>query len=500
MIRVFVVEDEPAAMRALVSVIESKCPDCRIAGTAENGREALDRIRENPPDIVVTDIRMPIMDGLALTEAVRSEFPEIFTILLSGVQEFSYAQKAIRFGVSDYLLKPVQLQQLQGLLTELGRRKADQDRQHWMELLDRLLAEDGVEASAIPEQLRRRRFQLALICENGLPSRFSSGRAVNAELERRLNAECGEDDWFVQGRDAREWVLAHATDLPVDRELMERVQACTARLTGGFHTVVVHPAPLPVGSLGATVRMLRRELDASIVPGMSAVHRHTEERMPQAARLLPDDALLRRIGAFLSQERYDEMKEELVRAFAVREEERLPLLALERDMRGIVELVSKQTRPDASQLDQIERVMDEMIRHATSFGDLMAQLWDLLSMLLRRPEKTGLKADSEDFLSGIVRYLEEHMAEPVTLTQICQHFSISQTYISRLFRKHYHSSVIEYLTGLRMESAKRILGERRGLPLREVAAMVGYADPLYFSRAFKAYAGMPPSEYGERPE
>lgn len=494
MTRVMVVEDEPAAMRALVSAIETRCPGCLVAGTAENGRKALEQIRRDPPDVVITDIRMPIMDGLALAEALKKEFPDIGTILLSGVQEFSYAQKAIRFGVADYLLKPIQMPQLQTLLAELGARRAGRERAGTVRTLERLISGGEPTEGRLPEPLRLTGLQLAVVRENGFVSRYSTGRTMDQERAGKLNEACGEGEWIVQGRDSREWIVVRAAPIPVDRELLALVRVCTDATTAGYATAVVQAAPVPTESVGTAVRALQRELDASIVPGVGAVIRASAGRELVSAR---DEALLRRLSVWLAQERHDDMKEELVRAFAIREEERATLAAIEQDLRGIVDLCLRHAGASVEQTDEVSQVLDEMLRQAPSCGELMAQLWDILSVLLRRADKAALKADSADFLQGIVRYLDEHMAETVSLTQICQHFAISQTYVSRLFRKHYGSSVIEYLAAMRIERAKRLLRERRGMPLKEIAALVGYADPLYFSRVFKSQVGMPPSDYAD---
>lgn len=122
MIRILLVEDEPASAEYLASVIRRELPNMEVAGVAENGEEALQMMRKSRIDIVVTDIAMPIMDGLQLAEAVRAAWPLVHVVIISGYERFEYAKTAIRSGVSDYLLKPVRPQELAGCLDRIAMK------------------------------------------------------------------------------------------------------------------------------------------------------------------------------------------------------------------------------------------------------------------------------------------------------------------------------------------------------------------------------------------
>ena len=120
MIRVLIVEDEPASAEYLSSIVKRELPSMELAGLTENGEEALALMRKSRVDIVVTDISMPVMDGLQLAEAVRAAWPLIPVVIVSGYERFEYAKTALRFGVSDYLLKPVKPAELRDCLTRLS--------------------------------------------------------------------------------------------------------------------------------------------------------------------------------------------------------------------------------------------------------------------------------------------------------------------------------------------------------------------------------------------
>ena len=122
MIRLMLVDDEPSATEYLSAIIRQYTPEFEVAAIAENGGEALKALKTQPCDIVISDISMPVMDGMALAEALQHAWPWVRCVLVSGYQDFVYAQQAIRFGVSDYLLKPVNHREFISVLQKLAIR------------------------------------------------------------------------------------------------------------------------------------------------------------------------------------------------------------------------------------------------------------------------------------------------------------------------------------------------------------------------------------------
>ena len=122
MIRVMIVEDEPHAQRRLQRMIERLDDFFRIEATAMDGEEALDILKTTRCDVVFTDIRMPIMDGVELMQRVRRQYPEMMLVVLSGYSDFSYVSEAVRSQAVDYLLKPLTEEALSGLLSQLKER------------------------------------------------------------------------------------------------------------------------------------------------------------------------------------------------------------------------------------------------------------------------------------------------------------------------------------------------------------------------------------------
>lgn len=122
MIKVMLVEDEVGTRNLLRIIVNWEEFHMKIVGEAQNGREALFRMQEEMPDLVVTDIKMPIMDGIALAEEIMEEYPAVKVIIVTAYDDFKYAQKALRAGAVDFILKPLKRQEVKDALLRVGRQ------------------------------------------------------------------------------------------------------------------------------------------------------------------------------------------------------------------------------------------------------------------------------------------------------------------------------------------------------------------------------------------
>ncbi len=148
--RIVVAEDESLILQNMVKKIHALDPDIDVAGIAEDGRAALDAIELHYPDVLLTDIRMPLLDGLELARIASIYHPYLKTIVVSGFDDFEYAQKAIRYGVKRYLLKPLQLDELREALRDIRLALDEED-----DILEARLGDrgDGNESRAIVDEV-----------------------------------------------------------------------------------------------------------------------------------------------------------------------------------------------------------------------------------------------------------------------------------------------------------------------------------------------------------
>jgi CheY-like chemotaxis protein/AraC-like DNA-binding protein len=502
--RILIVEDEPAAGRYLRSVIELHRPAFTVAGIAGDGREALEQFENLAPDLVVTDIRMPVMDGIELVVELKKRNPRISVIIVSGYQEFEYARRALGTGVVDYLLKPVNPERLgealDRLLPALSAREEDR-------YLDSLLRfSQGGRGESAHGCLSEERFWLALCRSGGLPSRFLFG-----ETGREKAFRAG-DLHVLPGRDSREcFLLGRAGMLPYEAftsqlrafagESGEEASAgalpCIDRGEAlGFLTLVVASGARPASNLQASLRDLCFDLDRILVAGLSQIHYGP---IGKTAARGWDKPLADRMEFALGESRMDLLEKAVLDMAKAWKQARTPLFAVESELRRILLFVlRKAPRAELGMEADLEYLLEKELSAAKGFDDLAASAWSLVSKLAGAGDSGTRDSGVPAFFCAIKRYVEMRYAEPLSLASLSANFRISPSYLGKLFRQHAGRSFGEFISTIRIDAAKRLIGESPDMPLKKVAESVGFGDPFYFSRVFKSFAGYPPSDHARR--
>ena len=133
--KIMLVDDEEEVRKNIIRKINWADAGFEVIGDAENGKDALEKIEQNEPDVVLTDIRMPYMDGLSMAEVIRQTYPSIKIVIFSGFDEFEYAKKAIKLNVIEYILKPVNVEELTAILKKIKKNLDEEIEQKRKNLL-----------------------------------------------------------------------------------------------------------------------------------------------------------------------------------------------------------------------------------------------------------------------------------------------------------------------------------------------------------------------------
>jgi len=473
-------------------MIELHRPQFSVIGIAANGREALDMIGRLGPDLVITDVKMPVMDGIELVAELKLHFPDLPAVIVSGHQEFEYVRRALDTGVVDYLLKPVNPTRLAEVLDRLAGLFCAREGSARAEGLLHLVKGDGRGGPQASDEL----FWLAAVRVGGLPSRFRFDKALGEETR----AESGL--FNLPGRDSRERVYLGPKAGIGHAAFSAAVCALHDGAGASFRTVLISYEPRLADQLQAAVREICLDLDRLLVAGLSQVHYGKVKQPPEVEW---DRALADRIEVALREFRID-LLEESIRSMADdwRAKAR-PLVYAESQLRGILHFVLRKTlHAQNAVASSLELLLDEALAGIGDFDQLYDSAWALVSKAAGAEDPGFRDSDVPAFFTSIRRYVEARYSEPLNLADLSRSFRISSSYLSKLFRKHAGRSFGEFLAALRIDAAKRLIRASPELPLKDVAEQVGYNDPFYFSRVFKSIAGLPPSDYsrlgrGEEP-
>lgn len=515
---IILVDDEAIVREGIRDRIDWAALGFRLTGVFEDGRAALQAIRSAPPDAVLTDIRMPFLDGIELTRTVAEEYPAVRSVLLTGHDEFDYAQEAVRLQVWDFLLKPISSRELTRVLSRLAEElavdrtraaEAARLRERWAAaqpmlreraLNDLLMGEDPVpEAVARLAELGvsvgpgRVRVALVSLDRDQRPPRDLDRLAV-ATIAADVLAEVPEV-LTVTTTDGDLAVIHPGLDGPLF-DLLDRIRREVSDRGLGSVTVAVGPAYGRLSEIRQSFAIARRRLMQRFLTGGNRIisaepddaagsagdrENHDRTELPLALRTMDRGqitaALAGRIEACRS---------------AAHSVDRC-ILELQRDLARVIDTAEALEVP----FDSLYDPGDNPFRDLAELPSLDAiEHWfaALLDRIVGQLEDR-IRTQAEVKVRAAEDYLREHFRDPgLSLTEVCADLSVSVSYFSQRFKMITGKTFVEYLTELRIEHARELLRTGAGKSY-EIAPMVGFRDPHYFSATFKKVCGVTPTQY-----
>lgn len=541
MYKLILVDDEEEVRKGMLRKVDWAGHGFEIAGEAENGHEALAIAEKTPPDVVVTDIKMPFMDGIELSETLSKKYPTVKIIILTGFDEFEYARKAINLNVVEYILKPIASKEFTELLDKVKKR------------LDEEIAEkENVEAL-------RKHYEksLPILREKFLSSLITSRVTDDEFLEKNSSYAAGiNGDVFIVsvvsndaicGEGSKSEGLSEALFHPLkDKKLLKFAMLnITGEVVAKFRLglAFLHDDTVVV------ILSFRNEERDEAIGRVLAVFEEVRQCIEKYLRFTVTIG----VGTFCSSPAdFSRSYQNAVNALEYRlilgSNRIICIQDVEPKCREKVEfdelkerLVMSAVRVgNAAEMEEtIHALFREIIELKVSFKDYQIYLLEMLTAILKvardlcvdmdclfghnhnlfmemygftnihevRTWITGIcmkimnsiSKDRQDTCKLIVKkakkYIQEHYHKSDTsIDKICKTLYISPTYFSTVFKKETKLTFVSYLTQIRMEAAKELL-RTTGLRASEIAGRVGYSDPNYFSICFKKFHSISPTAY-----
>lgn len=516
-----IVDDEPTVRNGLIALVSERSNEWELLEPCSDGRSALETLRAGKVDVLLTDIRMPSFDGLRLTEEALRMFPNIVVIFISGYREFEYAQRAIQFGVTGFIVKPIAEEELFEVLDRA--RTAVQQRTSLREpngmgstsdaMLDALFYEavriggQSEGSRKLGDALDLDRGSYALLCArcpapvDACNSVFYAAPPAAVELARR----------------GFETAVAARGGVPAARILVFR--DILVAVVGGS---TPEEAALRSRTLAGLISSYCRRSDCpSPVVGMSHVHRRHEELQNaflEATAALEQGfyegkrSLLEFDHKQLSEPRYPEaLQDRLVTCLASADREATALCTqdiietyarakaspsrMEEHMRLLMARLDERLGSLLLDPDAVRTVIDPLVAvgrfwnfesFSKEFSRRMEQLCEQITHVIDGRLGRAVRR--------AVRYVEENYPRDLPQEEVARNVGLSPSYFSSCFKRETGKSFVEYLTEYRLEKARKLLTSSN-LRTLDVASSVGFRDPKYFARIFKKSVGVTPSRY-----
>lgn len=537
MYQVLLVDDEILVRDAIRERINWNSLGYELAGDCQNGKEAIEFVKNHPVDVVLTDICMPYVDGMELSHYLHDHYPDILIIIFSGFGEFEYAKKAIQYKVSEYLLKPITAVELTEVLTRM-KEKLESAKKEEIKL--KRLTSTSNEYIKNQQIIQSQVIHSLVTCcrqpAECMQELERMGIRLDKATDYRVAVICidlysGMYEQKVSQR--QESALMAFVVYNISSELVNDFDCGIAYQEPGNRVGILFKTNKPIEFLH-TVETLCKEIQKQVYDAMkleisisvgkyvkSLTELHTSYDQAEAALdyryllggrqyldLEKDDGFEKEIILYEELEELsrsiqkndknamsdilDKIREKIIQSRTNRSRVCIYLQQILRAISGVVEKV----HPDPRKVQEKRHQLLNQITEKRTFQQAMDLVVDFAREAMEYMENEKSSSSKRQAIEAMEYIQERYADQNLSLNSICSYLGISTSYFSTIFKETTGETFMEFLIRTRMEKAKQLL-ENTTLKNYEIAERVGFADPHYFGISFKKITGMTPTAYAK---
>lgn len=536
MYKVLIVDDEKYVISLIEKLIDWEKLGMEVVGSAGDGMRGVELVEELKPDILIADVKMPGFDGISLVKRVREIDRDIKFIIISGHKKFEYAKSVMKYNVEDYILKPIDKEELEGILQKIRKELDEKSEQRknegkinkWMDSNRLLMNEQFMEdldnkalfsKKQSIEEINQRYFTelgnyvywCAIIQLNGLNGTMEASFAEDflGTLKKYIDQDNGENERPIMSRIGYHQILLL---LESDQEKMSSVNTVLEHILreslrmgskySGLKVALAVGKPVRLDSTAAcleeTLDSAKAALNKRFTDGygliLLAENKNSTENtaidtdqlkgLGKALRSTSESEITQQIEGI-----YDAVKNEgfknpdiyIAAAYKINEE-----------LYQYLRLFSSTERMQP----KLEEQLEKRIIEATSIAELKKLL---VQHICENMEQ--LIGDSKSNLSPAIRtakiFIANNYKQDIGLGDVAKVVNLSSVYFSGLFKKEIGENFVDYLNRVRIDAAKILLKDVRN-NIGEIAEQCGFSDTRYFAKIFKRSVGITPSDYRKR--
>lgn len=528
--RIMLVDDEEEVRTSMIKTMKWEEAGFVVVGDAENGKDALEKIEIYEPDVILTDIKMPYMDGLELARQVKENYPSTRIVVFSGFDDFEYAKQAIKCNVTEYILKPVNGEELTAILIKIRdslnkemeeKRSIETLRESYKKNLPLLkehffldLVHGKVDADTIALKLQEFKLQnligssVVVACteislkqeKRNISSQYKEELYLTLSVERCLEEKLSGIYKYVLfhsgGRIHMIIALKEAQSLSHLMVLLNHACKECKRIHDIDITVGLGEAYPEIEQAKRSYKEAKAALGYQKIMGKGSTI-YIKDMEPLNHRKPMEFFEENELIAAIKFGNKEDILECIHQIFDKMEELKLHTIEHQLNILSFIHMIVKLLNDTG--IDTL-KIFDNTV----DLNDLIISLQDsndLKRWLLHVCNKISdhIGTDRENVTQSIINsaklLIEKFYSDPLLSVEVlCQHLHITPTYFSTIFKKETGQSYVSYLTRLRMEKAKEFI-ELSDEKTYVIARKVGYEDPNYFSYVFKKQFGVSPSRY-----
>lgn len=535
--KVFLVEDEYIVREGIKNNIDWEKNGYDFCGEASDGELAFPMISEKRPDIVITDIRMPFMDGIELSRMIKEEYPEIKIIILSGHEEFEYAKAAIQIGVEEYLLKPINGDELLQVVNRVAQKikeenesretlqegEGDENVEYAKRQLLSSLIDDNASLSDAMEQGKKIHLNLMAQCYNIMMLKLQRKNKEQGFSQRILELYKTMEDTLKE-QDGQSIMFDRAPEGKVilfmgsgEEEIWRNMDV----FAGQFREILPEYEDVTYfGSVGVPVMRLR-ELGESYE---AASHGFSYRFLTEPNQIVDNHTVFdqtrnekkfscsigsvdiqnldkQKIESFLKGGEMDEIhffvEEYMKNTGDAGKNSMIFRQYIVMDMFFAASHFLTQITDGREQLGEPFESPEQMQKIVSDLEATVVYIKELFTKVMQVRDAQTTEHNS-DVVENAKKYISENYHdEELTLNTVAHEVNVSPNHLSAMFSQKTGQTFVKYLTDVRMHRAKELL-KCTSKRSNEICEEVGYRDPHYFSHLFKKNVGCSPIQYRER--
>ncbi|MDQ0253195.1 two-component system response regulator YesN [Evansella vedderi] len=524
--QVVIIDDEDKVLRGMKNAIPWDDLNCEWVGEALNGEEGLQLVQEQNPDIVITDIYMPVMNGLEMIEKLKNNGFDGKVIILSGYEDFEYARRAMRLQIDDYLSKPASLDTIKTTLTNVVKKLEDEtnEKLKYAELIDKVklyepfIIKEWIKSllmgtpslSRLPNASKsiiekwegKKHVVLSILYDHSIESsalyqsdwylfRFSTSNVI-----KEMTKKYFEDFNYVELHSYLGTLCIHFDELD-DEKTYNKLQELCNSIQSSIQTYLGVKAIVNIGKIKENWTEMADSMKEAIQSNvnddnnvncsifgldntktLSSESIETSRKLSEAIRYADNQTACDEIDKLFSIVSGHEYNNAI----------------------GVKVGIEIWTVMTYSLYDIGIRIQDMVPENFDLYKELLTiYSWEELAEFLKGHIKEFCHHQQWDenlkhrqLVEQLIDYVQENLGENVTLQDIANKLYISRNYLGRIFKDVTGESFKNYITRVRVEKAKKMIQEGNHL-IYEVAEKVGFGNPAYFTTTFKKYTGYPPT-------
>ena len=535
--KVFLVEDEYIVREGIKNNIDWEKNGYDFCGEASDGELAFPMISEKRPDSVITDIRMPFMDGIELSRMIKEEYPEIKIIILSGHEEFEYAKAAIQIGVEEYLLKPINGDELLQVVNRVAQKikeenesretlqegEGDENFEYAKRQLLSSLIDDNASLSDAMEQGKKIHLNLMAQCYNIMMLKLQRKNKEQGFSQRILELYKTMEDTLKE-QDGQSIMFDRAPEGKVILFMgsgEEEIRRNMDVFAGQFREILPEYEDVTYfGSVGVPVMRLR-ELGESYE---AASHGFSYRFLTEPNQIVDNHTVFdqtrnekkfscsigsvdiqnldkQKIESFLKGGEMDEIhffvEEYMKNTGDAGKNSMIFRQYIVMDMFFAASHFLTQITDGREQLGEPFESPEQMQKIVSDLEATVVYIKELFTKVMQVRDAQTTEHNS-DVVENAKKYISENYHdEELTLNTVAHEVNVSPNHLSAMFSQKTGQTFVKYLTDVRMHRAKELL-KCTSKRSNEICEEVGYRDPHYFSHLFKKNVGCSPIQYRER--